>query len=87
MNNIVYPAEDGKNNRVTQCKITKKESNTIWVTGLFWGKEDEGEQTLQFSNIDYRGKPCLGYWEDADYSYWLLTEDQVPEYLRDSNYD
>lgn len=35
-------------------------------------------QTLQFSNIDYKGRPYLGYW--------LLTENQVPGYLKPPNY-
>lgn len=83
---LVYPAEDRKYFRVTPCTVTKIQDNTTWVKGIFWGKEDEGEQTLQFSNTDYKSRPCLGYWENAEYSYWLLTEDQVPEYLKTPNY-
>ena len=86
---LIYPAEGSKASRVTQCNITKIEDSNIWVTGVFWGKEEEGKQTLQFTNVDYKNRQCLGYWSDGSdlgYCYWLLIEEQVPEYLRDPNY-
>jgi hypothetical protein len=85
----IYPAENGQACRVTPCKVTKIEGNNIWVTGILWGKENKGEQTLQFTNIDYKGRTCLGYWDDGTnlgYSYWLLIEEQIPDYLKDPSY-
>jgi hypothetical protein len=59
---FVYPAYDGKQGRITPCKVVNVSPESIKIEGHLWGEEKPGAYTFGFDEHFYSGDIPDGFF-------------------------